>query len=71
MDDQILRHTLCHGITYDFSGKKILMAGKVQPAFPGGDVSDIAQPDLVLARMPQNSDPADSPPQAENAASSS
>jgi len=24
--DQILRHTFCHGITYDFSGKKILMA---------------------------------------------
>ena len=23
------------------------MAGKIQPAFPSGDVSDIAQPDLV------------------------
>jgi len=47
MDDQVLRHALCHGITYDFSGKKILMAGKIQPAFPSGDVSDITQPDLV------------------------
>ena len=38
LDDKILRHTLRHGITYDFSGKKILMAGKIQPAFPCGDV---------------------------------
>ena len=45
--DQVLRHTLCHGITHDFSGKKVLMAGKIQPAFPSGDVSDITQPDLV------------------------
>jgi hypothetical protein len=40
--NQVLRHALCHGIPYDFSGKKILMAGKIQPAFPCGNVSDIA-----------------------------
>src|SRR5450756_1856004 len=45
--DQVLRHALCHGIPYDFSGKKIFMPSKIQPAFPCGDVSDIAQPDLV------------------------
>ena len=45
--DQVLRHALCHGITHDFSGKKILMDGKIQPAFPCGDVSDVAHPDLV------------------------
>lgn len=45
--DQILCHALSHGITYDFSGKKILMTGKVQPAFPCGNVSDVRQPDLV------------------------
>jgi hypothetical protein len=47
MDDQVLRHAFCHGIAYNFPRKKILMPGKIQPAFPGGDVSDIAQPDLV------------------------
>ena len=36
--DQVLRHTLCHGITHDFSSKKILMAGKIQPAFLRGDI---------------------------------
>ena len=30
MDDQVLRYALCHSITYDFSGKKILMASKIQ-----------------------------------------
>ena len=47
LDDQILRHTLRHGIAYDFPGKKILVTGKIQPAFPCGDVSDVRQPDLV------------------------
>lgn len=48
--DQVLCHTLCHGITYDFSGKKILMAGKIQPTFTSGNVGYIRQPDLVRRR---------------------
>ncbi len=45
--DQVLCHALCHRIAYNFPGKKILMAGKIQPAFPCGNVSDIGYPDLV------------------------
>jgi len=45
--NQILCHTFSHGIAYDFSGTKILVTGKIQPSFPGGNVSDIVQPDLI------------------------
>ena len=35
------------GITHDFSGAQVFDNGEIQPAFPGGDVGDVAHPGLV------------------------
>ena len=47
LGDEILRHTVSHGVAHDFSGVEILMAGKVQPTFRRGDIGYIGHPDLV------------------------
>ena len=35
------------GIAYNFSGTQVLNDGQVKPAFPGGNVGDIAHPGLI------------------------
>jgi hypothetical protein len=62
LDDQILRHPLCHGIAYDFTCEKILVPGKIQPAFLRGNVrlsrpgdfppQPLREPDVTLLAHP-------------------
>ena len=37
------------GVAYNFSGTQVLDDGQVEPAFPGGDVGNIAHPGLIRA----------------------
>jgi hypothetical protein len=47
IQDNVCRHTLCHGPADDFSGPKIDPCGEVEPTFVGGDVRYIAYPGLI------------------------
>lgn len=46
---QLGGNTFCHRVADDFTGKYALQACKVQPSLIGGDVRDVARPDLIGA----------------------
>ncbi len=39
--------TLSHRIAHDITGKKVLMAGNIQPSFVGGHIGYITHPGLI------------------------
>ena len=47
---QVLRHARLHGIAHQFAVEEILDAGKVEPAFIGGDLGEVRHPGFVWSR---------------------
>ncbi len=45
--NQVLRHAFAHRVSHDLSGEEVFVAGEIEPALGGGDVSDIRYPDLI------------------------